>query len=432
MTYLEKKISTETKVILHLSKYSRLREIYVVPPATTQQGIADSVRASRNYVSVVLDRLIDQGLVSVHTTRVVGSKRKKKAYFLTPSGESYANDLKTEFSNSIVRVLTDEGIVEVKYSDLKGIMRSVPDFVEVIRIIEDAGVLDNTKSSAVTPLPPGNEVSSPPIPALSGYVGTRKVCLLGDAGVGKTSLIQRYVYRVFDPKYTPTLGVNISSKILHLDISGKKVIVKLLIWDVMGNPQFKKICQAAIRGASGVLIICDLTRRDTLKNIDAWITLMLESGGDIPWILVINKSDLPGYAGSGMRDVSEEVSRYGVPYFFTSARTSDRVDEIFKTLAEQILLRENPVPGKPPAGEGTMIPVIDAIIDEYCSRHGGYEIAMNHVRIALDSAKIDLNNLTKDSIIRFINELVSGEKRDDAERERKALLTILEYGGVNS
>jgi small GTP-binding protein len=434
MAILGERVSTEVKVILHLSKYSRLRDLYVVPPATTQQGISDSVHSSRNYVSVVLTRLIEQGLVVEHSSRIVGSRRKKKAYFLTARGDTFAKDLKEDITRSTVRVLTDDGVVDLKYSELGKQMVTVPEVTEIVRMIGDDGILDLTKSAkerAASVVAEPERVAMPAAPAPSGYVGTRKVCLLGDAGVGKTSLIRRYVYSMFDEKYVTTIGTNVSAKILHLEQKGRKVIVKLLIWDLMGNPRFKKVRETAIRGASGAVIVCDMTRKETLKAIEEWTGSMLESAGDVPWILIINKNDLKVDDGITHDEVAACAYRYGVPYYFTSAKTSENVEEVFRVMAEQILSGEE-LPEPRPMGrhEAGLVDVIDAVIDAYCSRHGGHEIAMNDVRIAFEKASIDLERPTREVIARFIDELVARSDKEKAEQERKVYLGMLEKSGT--
>jgi small GTP-binding protein len=436
MTLLGEKVSTEVKVMLHLSKYSRLRDLYVVPPATTQQGIADSVGASRNYVSVVLVRLIEQGLVIEHTSRVVGSRRKKRAYFLTARGDSYAKDLKDDISKSTVRVLTDDGVVDMKYSELGKVIGPVPDATEIVKMIGDDGLLDRTKSAkeraTATVTPEQEKASAPSIPVPSGYLGTRKICLLGDAGVGKTSLIRRYVYSMFDDKYVTTIGTNVSSKILHLDQKGRKVIVKLLVWDLMGNPRFKKVRETAIRGAGGAIIVCDVTRKETLRAIEEWTGSMLESAGDIPWVLIVNKCDLKADDGITHEDASECASRYGVPYYFTSAKTSENVEEVFRVVAGQILSGEE-LPEPRPMGrqEAGLVDIIDAIIDAYCSRHGGHELAMNDVRIAFEKAAVDLERPTREVVLKLIDELLSRSKgnKEKMELEKKMYLDMLEKSG---
>jgi small GTP-binding protein len=160
-----------------------------------------------------------------------------------------------------------------------------------------------------------------------------KACLLGDFAVGKTSLVARFVFSMFDDKYVTTIGTNVSSKLLQVEQKGRKVMVKLLIWDLMGNPRFKKVKETAIRGAAGALIVCDVDRRETLGSVEEWAGSMLGSAGDVPWLLIVNNCDLKAENGITQSDASGCASRYGVPYFFTSAKTSENVEETFRVVA---------------------------------------------------------------------------------------------------
>ena len=92
----------------------------------------------------------------------------------------------------------------------------------------------------------------------------KKICLLGDEAVGKTSLVRRYVEGRFDEKYLSTMGVTISRKTMVRPT----YTMNMLVWDMEGSPTLKKIQVNYLRGAAGALIVCDLTRRETLSAFD--------------------------------------------------------------------------------------------------------------------------------------------------------------------
>ena len=93
-----------------------------------------------------------------------------------------------------------------------------------------------------------------------------KICLVGDSAVGKTSLIRRYVMDIFDDKYLSTLGTKVSKKQVIIKNEDREVAFTFSIWDVLGQKDFKKIQNLAFRGSKGAMLVCDLTRKDTLEN----------------------------------------------------------------------------------------------------------------------------------------------------------------------
>ncbi|MCX6658706.1 MAG: GTP-binding protein, partial [Euryarchaeota archaeon] len=95
-----------------------------------------------------------------------------------------------------------------------------------------------------------------------------KVCFIGDAGVGKTSLIKRYVLDVFDDRYIATIGTKVTKKIVDVDGQAK---VMMLVWDIMGQKGFRELLREAyFFGAHGAIAVCDLTNKETLEELRYW------------------------------------------------------------------------------------------------------------------------------------------------------------------
>jgi small GTP-binding protein len=117
----------------------------------------------------------------------------------------------------------------------------------------------------------------------------RKVCLLGDFGVGKTSLVQRFVHSSFSEKYLTTVGVKIDTKEVLLDGIGR---VKLVVWDIAGTDQLKPLFQRYLQGAAGYLLVADGTRADTLDNAMDLRAHVESQLGSLPFVGLINKCDL--------------------------------------------------------------------------------------------------------------------------------------------
>lgn len=158
---------------------------------------------------------------------------------------------------------------------------------------------------------------------------SKKIVLLGDEGVGKTSLVKRYVHSIFNDEYLTTIGIKISKKVVQVgDVS-----VNLMLWDIAGNMMSKTLYNNYLRGAHGVFLVCDATRQETYESIikEKEVIESKEFAGTRTAIIV-NKSDL--IAG----DPSDFLSNYEFD-FLTSAKIGDNVEVAFQEMAANILLK---------------------------------------------------------------------------------------------
>ena len=96
---------------------------------------------------------------------------------------------------------------------------------------------------------------------------SKKICLLGDFAVGKTSLVRRFVYALFDDKYISTIGVKVSRKTVALPREDEVVELTLMLWDLAGSEEFAGIQSSYLHGTTGALLVCDLTRGNTLSSL---------------------------------------------------------------------------------------------------------------------------------------------------------------------
>src|SRR5881296_3323858 len=172
-----------------------------------------------------------------------------------------------------------------------------------------------------------------------------KVCLVGEAAVGKTSLIRRYVLDEFEDKYITTLGAKVSKKELAFDLPDKDVRVQMdmTIWDIMGEKGFRDLLKEAFfHGAKGILAVCDITRYSTLKELDDWVQGVFNVVGEIPVVYAINKIDLKDEVMIlyGDKEIEQAVRAFEAPYFYTSAKTGENVENLFKRLGTMVLQRE--------------------------------------------------------------------------------------------
>jgi small GTP-binding protein len=161
----------------------------------------------------------------------------------------------------------------------------------------------------------------------------KKVCLLGGFGVGKTSLVQRYVQSIFSDKYLTTVGVKIEKKMVNVGAAE----VALILWDIAGEDDITGIRTSYLRGAAGYFLVVDVTRGETLevsKSIQARVTSEI---GPVPFLFLFNKTDLqeqwdiPEHSLEDLKGAGHVVLR-------TSAKTGEGVEEAFQTLAQRMVL----------------------------------------------------------------------------------------------
>ena len=155
----------------------------------------------------------------------------------------------------------------------------------------------------------------------------KKILLLGDFGVGKTSLIRRYVDRTFDDRYLSTIGVKISRK----QISLENELYELLIWDIEGETPVRAIPQSYMKGASGAIIVADVARSVTIDDLDRHVRRFNEINPNAPYVLAYNKCDL-------LDEKRIQKIVQGSDALPVSAKTDYNVEKLFETLLRRIVL----------------------------------------------------------------------------------------------
>ncbi|MCF7984112.1 MAG: GTP-binding protein [Thiohalocapsa sp.] len=173
---------------------------------------------------------------------------------------------------------------------------------------------------------------------------SRKICIVGDFAVGKTSLVRRFVRQQFSDKYLTTIGVKVDTKELVLpDLPP----LKLAIWDIAGTDTPSDLFVRYARGAAGFLLVADATRAETLHCCGDLREAIFASVGRLPHVVLVNKSDLVDEC-----ELDASMARttlYGaVDWLDTSALTGDNVERAFEILGKAVLSPGTP---KPPAAD---------------------------------------------------------------------------------
>ena len=162
-----------------------------------------------------------------------------------------------------------------------------------------------------------------------------KVCVVGDEGVGKTSLIRQFVLSQFDDRYLRTVGVVVHKRVVVVPVERATYPAVITVWDLIGRDDFAgRYREAYFTNSSGVLAVCDLTRPETLDGLGRWLDIVRGVVADVPIIVLANKRDLTDHERLAEDDLFAFCELYRVPFVETSAKTGENVELAFGKLAE--------------------------------------------------------------------------------------------------
>ena len=266
----------------------------------------------------------------------------------------------------------------------------------------------------------------------------KKVVLLGDSGVGKTSLIKRFVLDLFEDTYVSTIGSKVTRKNLTLVRREGAVDLTLMIWDLLGREGYTATRARMVAGASGAILVADLTRRETLHNLERyWIPALFRVTDVIPLVFACNKTDLARDADFRPEALAATAARYNIgledalppgraSWYPTSAKTGQNVPEAFESLGHLLLSEKRP---EDPTRElyqklvalgisrtsdrGTLIGALDAIMVDFFEKSEDQfddeQLAMVALRQEIIRAGIDVRTPTREGLLRLIDYLAETE-----------------------
>ncbi|HEY88791.1 MAG TPA: GTP-binding protein [Thermoflexia bacterium] len=165
----------------------------------------------------------------------------------------------------------------------------------------------------------------------------KKISLLGDFAVGKTSLVRRFIYDFFEADYLSTLGVKVSRKVLLYPQAEMNTQLTLLLWDLSGSETFDRMRTNYLRGTVAALLVCDLTRSETLDSLRTYAADLLRINPQAQFVVAANKSDLVTEQQLAIPEIKAVADELHAIYYLTSAKTGDAVEKMFRRLGKQLI-----------------------------------------------------------------------------------------------
>lgn len=170
------------------------------------------------------------------------------------------------------------------------------------------------------------------------YAYLMKFIIVGDSGVGKTSIMQRFVSDNYDQYISSTIGVDFGARIIDIAYKNRTIPIKSQIWDTAGLETFRSITKTYYKNAAGVVYVYDITNADTFRNLSEWISeVKLETSNDIPGILIGSKLDNKLKRVVKYEEAEDFAKKNKMEYIEVSSKDNSNIDMIFDTLIKSIL-----------------------------------------------------------------------------------------------
>ncbi|KAJ5070221.1 small gtp binding protein rab8 [Anaeramoeba ignava] len=163
-----------------------------------------------------------------------------------------------------------------------------------------------------------------------------KLLLIGNSGVGKSSLLSRFVDDQFSLSMIQTMGIDYKNKVVQ--INGHNV--KLQIWDTAGQERFRNFTAAYYRGAMGIFLVFDITDEKSFKEVQQWIEIIeTHATENVLKVLVGNKADRDSERLVSPQQGADLAKEYGMPFYETSAKSGEGVEDCFMGMAKSVMTK---------------------------------------------------------------------------------------------
>lgn len=273
----------------------------------------------------------------------------------------------------------------------------------------------------------------------------KKIIMLGDSAVGKTSLVRRYVFDQFDDAYISTIGSKVTRKEITIPQGDKEVDLNFMIWDILGREGYTAIHARTFAGVHGAILVSDLTRKETLGSLERyWIPLLFKVVEYVPLVFTCNKSDLTDQTTYELYDLKRVASRYNFGLedalpddlstsYSTSAKGGDNVESTFESLGHMVLseqIPEDPIKDmyeslvamgiEKETDKGTVIGALDSIFVDVCEEFEDDRVAMSLIRQEIVRAGVDIRSPSKEGLLKFVEYLAEAESEYKKEKEVNA------------
>lgn len=166
-----------------------------------------------------------------------------------------------------------------------------------------------------------------------------KTVIVGNTGVGKSCLLQRYTRDQFIAYHESTIGVDFATKELKIPLNNELHTVKFQLWDTAGQERFRSITLSYYRNCCAAVVVCDLSNRESFDSVDYWVQNIKDGcGAFLELIIIGNKSDLDERVVNEY-ELKEKADKYGIKYYLTSAKKFDTTNIPFNILAQDVLIK---------------------------------------------------------------------------------------------
>lgn len=167
---------------------------------------------------------------------------------------------------------------------------------------------------------------------------SKKICLLGEFAVGKTSLVRRFVYNLFDDRYISTIGVRVSRKMVAVPVDQQIVELTMMVWDLAGSEEFNQVSRSYLRGAAGAILVYDVTRPATFEQLYTYVLNLYKVNPQAKMVVAGNKIDLVDHEQLDLSKAQKFAAELQTQLYLTSAKQGDDVDNLFRYLGKLLVV----------------------------------------------------------------------------------------------